>query len=144
MIKAGMVHLVLALMLRVVSAAWPEVGSVLGAVWWHGVVVGWLTQLIFAVAWWMFPTVSRETRRGSEGWMWASGVGLNGGLLLRMVGEPGLAWSGGGGLWTALLWASAVAQVVSVGIWIVLMWPRVRAPRSVVRSGGTGSGGGRR
>lgn len=141
MIKAGMAHLALALLLRVIAACWEGGGAALGAVWWHGLVVGWLTQLIFAVAWWMFPTLSREKRRGSEGLMWASAVGLNVGLVARLVGEPALAWTGGAWWASVLLWASALVQVVSVASWIGLIWPRVRPPRVAGRGEARGGGG---
>src|SRR5512146_3170529 len=54
----------------------------------HLLVFGWLTQLIFGVAYWMFPKYSIEKPRGSErlGW-WTYGL-LNTGLLLRAIAEP--------------------------------------------------------
>jgi hypothetical protein len=91
----------------------------------HLVVVGWLTQLIFGVALWMFPTWSRDQPRGPEWLAWACYGLLNAGLLLRAIAEPlnslnpapYLSW---------LLAASALAQLLAVWIFIVLVWPRVR------------------
>ena len=54
----------------------------------HLVTVGWLTQLIFGVAFWLFPRASREYKRGREGYIWASLVLLNIGLVLRVAAEP--------------------------------------------------------
>ncbi len=91
----------------------------------HLIVVGWLTQLIFGVALWMFPPWSKAQPRGPEGMGWACYGLLNAGLLLRLVGEPlnsyrpatVLAW---------LLAASAVLQVGAVWLFVVLVWRRVR------------------
>ena len=62
----------------------------------HLVTVGWLTNLIFGVAFWMFPRYTAESPRGSDALGWASYAGLNAGLLLRLIGEPAqLAGAGG-------------------------------------------------
>lgn len=91
----------------------------------HLVVVGWLTQLIFGVALWMFPPWSKQTPRGPERANWACYFLLNTGLLLRLVAEPLngyrpsvlLGW---------LLVASAVFQVGAVWLFVGLIWSRVR------------------
>jgi hypothetical protein len=54
----------------------------------HVITVGWLTQLIFGVAFWLFPRASRVHKRGREAYIWASLVMLNAGLVLRMAAEP--------------------------------------------------------
>ena len=54
----------------------------------HLLVVGWVTGMIFGVAYWMFPKFSTEQPRGANGLAVASFVLLNLGLLLRVVGEP--------------------------------------------------------
>jgi hypothetical protein len=92
----------------------------------HLIVVGWLTQLIFGVALWMFPPWSREQPRGPEPGAWSAYALLNGGLLLRLIAEPTnsyrLAPTTG---W--LLVASAVLQTGAVLLLAALLWPRVRA-----------------
>lgn len=50
--------------------------------------VGWVTQMIIGVAFWMFPKYTRERPRGSEALAWITYVLLNVGLLLRAIAEP--------------------------------------------------------
>ncbi len=54
----------------------------------HLFVLGWLTQLIFGVVFWMFPKYTNDQPRHSEslGW-WTYGL-LNSGLILRAIVEP--------------------------------------------------------
>jgi hypothetical protein len=101
-------------------------------------VVGWLTQLILGVAWWLFPPLQiglrrdaplpvrrGQTQRGSEPLFWVTFGLLNAGVLLRSIFEPLYSWSriewfralaGSSGLF---LLAAAVAFVLN-------MWGRVR------------------
>lgn len=92
----------------------------------HLIVVGWITQLIFGVALWMFPVWSKALPRGPAAPAWICYGLLNSGLLLRLIAEPLnraqpvplLGW---------LLVMSALLQVVAVWIFAALIWPRVRA-----------------
>lgn len=127
LVKAGLLYLVAALLLGV-ALQLPVAQKVpLLAVLWptylHLLVVGWLLQLIFGVAFWLFPRWSAERPRGSERLGWLSFVLLNAGLLLRLVGEPLRALGGGG---ANLLAVSAAAQVVAVWGFVLNTWPRVR------------------
>ena len=61
-------------------------------VFYHLLMVGWATQLIWGVALWMFPALSRERPRGDERVGWVAYGALNAGLLLRAVAEPLHAW----------------------------------------------------
>ena len=96
----------------------------------HYLTVGWLTQLIFAVIYWMFPIVNRETPYGV---VWVSGLGfisLNLGLYVRAVFEIGLSqgWplEAGYGLVGA-----AVLQWTGITALVLTSWNRVR-PRGGV------------
>jgi heme/copper-type cytochrome/quinol oxidase subunit 1 len=89
----------------------------------HLLVVGWLTQVIFGVAYWMFPRYSPARPRGHERLGWAAFLLLNGGLLLRIVGEPYHALGQGGG---GLLVASALLQLLAGWAFVLNTWPRVR------------------
>jgi hypothetical protein len=109
----------------------PRIGA-LQPVFYHLLMVGWATQLICGVALWMFPPLSREQPRGDERLGWYTYGALNAGLLLRVVCEPLLAWAGWGGWGLAL---SAVLQVLAVWIFVVAIWPRVKARPS--RGGGS-------
>jgi heme/copper-type cytochrome/quinol oxidase subunit 1 len=89
----------------------------------HLLVVGWLTQLIFGVAFWLFPKYSSAKPRGSERLGWTSFVLINLGLLLRLWGEP-LALLGGSA--AGVLVASAIAQLLAGWAFVANTWPRVR------------------
>jgi hypothetical protein len=91
----------------------------------HVLVVGWITQLIFGVVFWMFPKYSSESPRGNEKLMWVAYFALNLGLLLRLTGEPWFTlapstFSGG------LLAASAAFQWLAGILFVILTWPRVK------------------
>jgi hypothetical protein len=88
--------------------------------------VGWVTQLIFGVAHWMFPNYSQESPRGHEGLVWTTLVTLNVGLVLRALAEP---MAGRGGLWGEALVLSALLQWIGIMCFIVNTWPRVRPRR---------------
>jgi hypothetical protein len=92
----------------------------------HLLVVGWLTQLIFGVALWMFPTWSRAQPRGPDGWTWACYALLNIGLVLRLVAEP-LNTYRPVPAWGFMLLVSALVQVAAILIFVALAWRRVRA-----------------
>ncbi|MCA0456932.1 MAG: cbb3-type cytochrome c oxidase subunit I [Chloroflexi bacterium] len=84
----------------------------------HLLVVGWITQLIIGVAYWMFPKFSKAEPRGDERVGWAIYALLNIGLLLRAVGEPfQIGW---------LLPISAILQFFAVWMFVIVIWPRVK------------------
>ena len=90
----------------------------------HLFTVGWLTNLIFGVALWLFPRDTAERPRGSDALGWVRYAGLNLGLLLRLVGEPAqLAGAGG----RALLLLSAGLQLLGGWAFVLNIWPRVKA-----------------
>jgi hypothetical protein len=93
---------------------------------WHLLTVGWDTQLIFGVAFWMFPHVAGDHPRGDERLAWTAFWALNAGLALRAVGEPLVALrpmpvTG------ALLPVAATLQLAAVLVLVLLTWPRVRS-----------------
>ena len=90
----------------------------------HLLVVGWLTQLIFGVAHWLFPRKTRESPRGNERLMWLAWGALNTGLLLRVIGEPRALMGHDAGM---LLLTSGLLQLVAAIAFIANTWPRVKA-----------------
>ena len=127
-VKAALVYLVAALLLAV-AMQWPGAATRvrwLAVVWptyLHLLVVGWLTQLIFGVALWLFPRHSATRPRGHEWLGWTSFVLLNLGLLIRVLAEPRAALGHHGGL---LLPCSAAAQLLAGMAFVANVWPRVR------------------
>lgn len=88
-IKTALLYLVLALCSGI-FLAFPTANPIAGLfpVYFHLLTFGWLTQLIFGVALWMFPRYSSTKPRGHEWLGWATFIMLNIGLLLRAVFEP--------------------------------------------------------
>lgn len=91
----------------------------------HLIVVGWLTQFIFGVMYWMFPIINKTQPRGDTRLAWLAFALLNVGLLLRIVSEPWrsvqpTALNGG------LMVASSLLQWLASAIFVALTWPRVR------------------
>lgn len=93
--------------------------------YYHLLMVGWVTQLIFGVIFWMFPKHTKEQPRGDERLVALSYGTLNAGLLLRLFCEPwqSLAPNSVAGWGLAL---SALLQLVAVGSFILAAWPRVK------------------
>jgi quinol-cytochrome oxidoreductase complex cytochrome b subunit len=89
----------------------------------HLLVVGWLTQLIFGVAFWLFPKHPSAPPRGSDRLGWTCFVLLNLGLAIRLVAEPLQAL---GQSFATLLVASAIAQLLAGWAFVANTWPRVR------------------
>ncbi|RPI28770.1 MAG: hypothetical protein EHM70_16390 [Chloroflexota bacterium] len=129
-IKASLLYLVAALLAGILlagSAAWgfPAWVGGLGPVYFHLFLVGWVTQLIFGVALWMFPKYSREKPRGSERAGWAIFALLNTGLLLRAVSEPAAGFRPGSG-WGWALAVSAMLQWAAGMLFVLNTWGRVK------------------
>jgi hypothetical protein len=111
---------VISLVLGVIQPALP--GITLWPTYLHLLVLGWLTQLIFGVARWMFPRDRSTTTPSGERLGWATYISLNAGLVLRSIAEPGPAsrWRSG------LLLLSALLQVAAGWLFVLTTWPRVR------------------
>lgn len=127
-IKTALAYLIAALLLAVVLAIpsdLPLFIRFMNPAYFHLFLVGWVTQMIFGVIYWMFPIVRRATPRGNERLGWTSYILLNMGLLLRVIGEPLTATNPGGGVgW--LLTISALLQWLAAVIFVFLAWPRVK------------------
>ena len=92
-IKTGMIYLVVGLGMGAVMLAQPVLDwsprlQALRPVYLHFLFIGWVTQIIMGVGYWMFPKQSREKPRGSEKLGWLVYGTLNVGLILRAIGEP--------------------------------------------------------
>jgi hypothetical protein len=133
-IKSAFLYLAAALLLGVVLALGavatlpvtvPSWMANLSPVYFHLIMVGWVTQLIFGVIFWMFPIVSRARPRGSERLGWATYILLNVGLLLRVLCEP-LNAMNPRGTWGWGLAASALFQWLAAVLFVINAWPRVK------------------
>jgi hypothetical protein len=129
-LKTALVYLVVALLAGALLAArnvWslPPLVIAFTPVYFHLFMVGWVTQLIFGVVFWMFPKHSKEKPRGSETLGWATYLLLNAGLLLRAAGEPANALQPGT-FWGWLLVVSATLQWLAGLAFVANTWGRVQ------------------
>lgn len=129
-IKTALAYLATALLLAFLLALpttipLPTHIRVMTPAYFHLFLVGWVTQMIFGVIYWMFPIITRARPRGNEAVGWASFILLNVGLILRVVGEPLVSlrpegWFG----W--LLALSALLQWLAGLLFVLLAWPRIK------------------
>lgn len=129
-IRTGMVCFALAMLCLLLLAArplisLPDVFGALTPVYFHLFMVGWVTQLIFGVAYWMFPIFTKAKPRGSTELAWFTYAALNLGLLLRVMGEPMITTSAAP-LWRWMLMLSALLQWVAGISFVINTWPRVK------------------
>ena len=129
-VRTALAYLVASLVIGVILAARdvvivPPLVGALTPVYFHLFMVGWATQTIFGVAYWMFPRLSRERPRGSESAGVATYALLNLGLLLRAAAEP-LHMLGPGSGWGSLVVLSAVLQWLSGLLFVANTWGRVK------------------
>ena len=120
LIRSALICLVAALVLGAVRALSPGNAWLAGAwpVYLHLLVLGWLSQLVTGVAYWMFPRVERGA--APTDWRgWAVFALLNAGLVIRVIAEPTMLH----GSWLPL---AAVLQFLAMTIFAWSIWPRVR------------------
>lgn len=99
------------------SAAWPG--------YLHLLTVGWITQLIIGVAYWLFPRPERSRPAPPDRLGWAAYILLNAGLLLRVAAEPvTIVHPASGVRW--LLPLAGIMQLGAAVAFVLLVWPRVR------------------
>jgi cbb3-type cytochrome oxidase subunit 1 len=129
-LKSSLVYFILALVVGLLVAArdplaLPDEINALHPVYFHLFMVGWVSQLIFGIVYWMFPKYSSERPRGNETLGWATFWLINIGLALRLVGEPLHSLDQGAGLgW--LLAFSALLQWLAGIAFVVNTWSRVK------------------
>ncbi|KPL79497.1 hypothetical protein [Herpetosiphon geysericola] len=131
-IRTAFVWLVLAFAIGIAmltSQLWALKTNPLAAlqiVFYHALMVGWVTQLIVGVAIWLFPVHSREQPRGNENVAWAAYATFNLGLGLRSIVEPLLQWAPSGLVKWAIVGAACL-QVAALWLILLMLWPRVKA-----------------
>lgn len=127
-VRLALVYFALGLflgLLLALGASLPFLPPGFSPVYFHLLLLGWISQLIMGIALWMFPRYSAAQPRRSELLCWLTFGLLNGGLALRAVMEPlnslypRTAWGWGLVLSAFLQWLAGLLFVVNI-------WPRVR------------------
>ena len=139
-VKASIVYLILGALLGALLLInrWLSLGS---AVYYvrpahvQFLIIGWLTQLIMGVAWWLFPPLAFRLRgqdyprgqaqRGNETLLWVTFALLNAGVLLYALGEP-LYTRTGSGLFGGLVVLASLCLLAAAVTFAINMWARVR------------------
>ena len=125
-IKSALVYLVASLLIGVVLAADTLAAlSTLMPTYLHLFMVGWVTQMIFGVAYWVFPRRANAELPGCERLVLLSYLALNAGLIGRAVAEPMLLFRPGR-LWAGMLIVSALFQWLATLAFAANMWTRVK------------------
>lgn len=142
-VQASIVYLCVGAILGAVMLIhrWVNLGPAVGylrSIHIQMLVVGWLTQLIMGVGWWLFPPMKiglrrdaplpvrrGQTQRGSEPLFWATFALLNAGILLRVVFEPlvglsRIAWL------NSLVSLAGLLLLAAAVTFVLNMWGRVR------------------
>lgn len=126
-IKSGILYLIAGIILSFISEI-PDLGlsPLLLPVYWHMIVVGWITQIIIGVSYWMFPRATKGKRNTDSKIILAVFITLNAGLLLRFIAEPFIPLISNNELifWSIVI--SSILQLTAIILFIMEIWPRVR------------------
>ena len=125
-IKTGLIYFLSSLLLGLIAEFnWLQFPGIV-PLFWHLLMVGWITQIIFGVSMWMFPGRTREEGFKAQNWGRLTYIFLNVGLLLRVIAEPA-TYLVTGSIWGVLIIVSAVSQVVAAVTYIIELWPRIQS-----------------
>lgn len=125
-IKTGLIYFLGALLLALAEEfKWLQFPGIT-PLFWHMLMVGWITQIIFGVSMWMFPGRTREEGFRAQIWGWLTYIALNGGLVLRIIAEP-VSYLSDAVVWKILITISAITQVAAAVFYIIELWPRIQS-----------------
>ncbi|MCC6739999.1 MAG: hypothetical protein IT452_13205 [Planctomycetia bacterium] len=124
-VRTSLVCLVLSAIAGTLLYAWPALRGTSAPPWlWpmhtHLATVGWLVNMVFGVALWMFPLPwgAKASDRYRPALAWAAYAAINGGLAMRFAGDI-LAMR-------ALQVAAGASQTLGILLCIAALWPRIR------------------
>lgn len=102
-------------------------------VWIHMLVLGWMTQWIFAISLWMFPRSKDGYRKRESLRTWSMLVCWNTALFARVLFEVEIVETAPAirqiilGIAVLLFWIASVLYVIEI-------WPRVRVKKKMKRA----------
>lgn len=129
-IKTGLLYFAVGLLMGALLLLQPVMGwspklLTLRPVYLHFLFIGWVTQLIMGVGYWMFPKQSKDKPRGHEGLGWMVFISLNVGMVLRAFGEPLVMLVPDAGMGWTLAAASTFLLLAGWGF-IINTWGRIK------------------
>jgi len=98
---------------------------------WHMLMVGWITQIIFGVSLWMFPGRNKQESFLAQKWGWLTFIFLNTGLIFRIISEPFLTTGSARTIWKTMVVLSAVLQGLAAVTYVIEMWNRVLSKEEI-------------
>lgn len=136
-IKSAMIWLALGVTLALVAELPFIQGSrLLLPVYWHMLVIGWITQVIMGVSVWMFPRKKRSRKKEQSRLAVGAFFLLNGGLVLRFLSEPFLPVFTNSAIVLAVVILSGILQVAAIALFVIEIWPRVQPKKKRKSSSG--------
>lgn len=129
-IKTGLIFFILSLGIGILLETEHFSRPQLVPLFWHTLMVGWITQIIFGVSIWMFPGRHRDESIWNQKKVWGCYLLLNTGLLLRIVFEPLAAYAESAFV-GALLLVSALSQLAAAILYFAEMWPRIQSRKEM-------------
>jgi hypothetical protein len=135
-IKSGVIYLALGLGMNLFFSLphYSYLAPDFTLVYIHFLTIGWLTQTIIGVSWWLFPRPSVQAKdsshrssalNGIEILGWFIFIFLNLGLCLRAFGEP-LQALNPAPVWDLFLIFSALFLWLGSILFVFLIWGRIR------------------
>lgn len=142
-VKASLIYLGLGAVIGALLLInrWVFLGSAIGSLrvsHTQFLIVGWLTQLIMGVAWWLLPPLAigrppggpestrrGQAQRGSSPLFWATLILLNAGILFHSISAPLYSWTQIE-LFNTLASISDLFLLAAAITFVVNLWARVR------------------
>jgi len=133
-IKSGFIYLFLGIVMTLVAEL-PQVNTsaLLLPVYWHMIVIGWVTQVIMGVSIWMFPRRKRSRENIESVSVLLSFWTLNTGLILRFSAEPFIPLFHGNSAIVLVVVISSLLHIAAVFFYVIEIWPRVFTREKVKR-----------
>jgi hypothetical protein len=125
-IKSGLIYFLISLGLGVLIQIDSFQYSGMSPMFWHALMVGWITQIIIGVSTWMFPGRIKEESFRNQKWEWIAFIGLNTGLPIRFLAEP-MSSAFDVSFWSYLLIISSILQFIGILCYVIGIWPRVQS-----------------
>lgn len=133
-IKSGIIYFFLGMILAFVAELpFVNTGALLLPVYWHMIVVGWITQIIMGVSIWMFPRIGKDRKKTETIPAHLAFWLLNSGLILRFSVEPFLLLFTTNQAVLLVVLVSAILHISAIISYLIEIWPRVRTRPVIAR-----------